>query len=104
MVLHQALERDGQGALGAADRPEKIEDLFAFLEALGRVPVKGNDLIDDAAFHAVELGERIVVLQRSIAVQAQQPGVGFGLDETRFADRLENALRGERIRHRVIAA
>jgi hypothetical protein len=104
IVLHQTLERDGQGALGAADGPEKIEDLFAFLEALGRMPIKGNDLIDDAAFHAVELGERIVVLQRAIAVQAQQPRIGFGLHEARLADGLDNALRGERIRHRFIAA
>ena len=34
----------------------------------------------------------------------QQSRIGFGLDQARFADGLENALRGERIRHRVIAA
>ncbi len=104
VLLHQALERDGQRALGAAHGAEQIQHLLALLEALGGVPVEGDDLLDDAAFHAVELGEGIVIFQGAVAVQAQQAGIGLGLDQARLADGLQDALGGERVGHGVIAA
>ncbi len=103
MDLHQRLEALGERRLAAADGAEQIEDLLALLQPLRGVAEEGDDALD-RLLHAVELGEGRIDPDGPVHEDAAEPGVPRGVDEFRFADGGQDALRRARIHHRIVAA
>ena len=66
ITLHQGLEALGQGGLCTADRTQKVEHLFGFLHAHGRMAKEGHDLFD-GVFHAEKVMKSCVTTERAIA-------------------------------------
>ena len=101
--LHERLQALGEGGLAASDRPEQVEDLLALLEPLGGVAEEADDPLD-RLLHAVELGEGGIAPDRPVHEDPPEARIPRGVDHLGLADRGEDALRGSRIEHRVLAA
>ena len=101
-LFHQLLQPFGEGGFAAADRAEQVEDLLAFLEPLrGIAEIAGDPL--DRVFHAVEIGEGGIDLDRPVRENAAEPLVLAGVDQVRLADRLDHPF-GRRGIHRLVLA
>ncbi len=103
VLLHQRLEPFGDRGLAAADRPEQVEHLLAFLESLRRMAEVGDDL-GDRVLHAVELLERRIAADHPVREEPRQARIMACIDDFRLADRREHPLGRARIGKRVAAA
>ena len=102
-LLHQLFQPLGERGLAAADRAEEIEDLLALLETLRRVPEEADDALD-RVFHAVEVVERRIDLDRAVEEDPPEPRILRGVDELRLADRRDHPLGGAGIECRIRTA
>jgi hypothetical protein len=71
--LHQVFETLGNRAFTAAHRSQQIENLFALLQALGRMAKEAHHLLD-GIFHAVELREGGIAADDLVGKQRDSTG------------------------------
>ena len=99
-LLHQLLEPLGDRALAAAHRPQQVEDLLLFFQALRGMPEVRHHLLD-GVLHAVELLEGRIEPDHLVGEDARQTRVIARVEHRGLADGLQHALRGRGIGQRI---
>ncbi|MCY1295072.1 hypothetical protein D9M70_443940 [compost metagenome] len=102
-LFHQRLEFLRERRLAAAGRPEQIQDLLAFFQALRGVLEERDDLLD-RVLHAVEIAEGRIDADDLVEEQPGQPRIVVGIHQFWLADRGEHALGGGRVGSGILLA